>query len=135
MKSHTEVEKLKLKKIKLAQQLETENASNNSSKFPMIHLIVEFESTVSVHTLTIPIAEEYEIFKSILERAFRIKNIAEDLKFEILIRILAENMLCYTSDADVKSYGVKKQRKGILSKNAWKSIKRTRRATGAHFRY
>ncbi|GFU53291.1 uncharacterized protein TNCV_2953271 [Trichonephila clavipes] len=109
--------KLEFERIKLAQlqkQLELANIQKNLLQNPSV-----FETAVninvetllkSVKTLTIPVpsrVESYNLFFQSLEKAFKIKEVPEQFKGEILLNILGErvnNLLVHVSEEELNNY-------------------------------
>ncbi|GFY02721.1 retrovirus-related Pol polyprotein from transposon 297 [Trichonephila clavipes] len=113
--SQLELEKIKLqqieREIELQKALAEGQATQQSSKGHTINL----ENLIkSVKTLTIQIptkTENFGLFFQSLERSFRVKNVPENLKAEILINILGErahNVLLYIKDDEIKEYDLVK---------------------------
>ncbi|GFV47822.1 retrovirus-related Pol polyprotein from transposon 17.6 [Trichonephila clavipes] len=113
--SQLELEKIKLqqieREIELQKALAEGQATQQSSKGDTINL----ENLIkSVKTLTIQIptkTENFGLFFQSLERSFRVKNVPENLKAEILINILGErahNVLLYIKDDEIKEYDLVK---------------------------
>ncbi|GFV46146.1 uncharacterized protein TNCV_1257021 [Trichonephila clavipes] len=113
--SQLELEKIKLQQIKreieLQKALAEGQATQQSSKGDTINL----ENLIkSVKTLAIQIptkTENFGLFFQSLERSFRVKNVPENLKAEILINILGErahNVLLYIKDDEIKEYDLVK---------------------------
>ncbi|GFV88111.1 integrase catalytic domain-containing protein [Trichonephila clavipes] len=113
--SQLELEKIKLqqieREIELQKALAEGQATQQSSKGDTINL----ENLIkSVKTLTIQIptkTENFGLFFQSLGRSFRIKNVPENLKAEILINILGErahNVLLYIKDDEIKEYDLVK---------------------------
>ncbi|GFT20331.1 retrovirus-related Pol polyprotein from transposon 297 [Trichonephila clavipes] len=109
--SQLELEKIKLqqieREIELQKALAEGQATQQSSKGDTNNL----ENLIkSVKTLTIQIptkTENFGLFFQSLERSFRVKNVPENLKAEILINILGErahNILLYIKDDEIKEY-------------------------------
>ncbi|GFW02264.1 integrase catalytic domain-containing protein [Trichonephila clavipes] len=114
-KSQLELEKIKLqqieREIELQKALAEGQATQQSSKGDTNNL----ENLIkSVKTLTIQIptkTENFGLFFQSLERSFRVKNVPENLKAEILINILGErahNVLLYIKDDEIKEYDLVK---------------------------
>ena len=122
-KMHNDAQKLELEKVKLAQiekqlQLETLRAENQNKTEVIPANADSTTKTVnnlenllkSVKVLTIPVPdkpENFNLFFQTLERAFKIKNVPEDFKAEILLNILGEKLnhiLYYINDEEIKSY-------------------------------
>lgn len=113
---------LALEKIKLAQleqEVELEKVKSqriNKNELPglssdTISDSCNLEKLIqSIRTLTIPIpdkSENFNLFFRTLERAFKTKNVPDNLKAEILINLLgdkAKNILFYITEDDIKSY-------------------------------
>ncbi|GFW97598.1 transposon Ty3-G Gag-Pol polyprotein [Trichonephila clavipes] len=113
--SQLELEKIKLqqieREIELQKTLAEGQATQQSSKGDTNNL----ENLIkSVKTLTIQIptkTENFGLFFQSLERSFRVKNVPENLKAEILINILGErahNVLLYIKDDEIKEYDLVK---------------------------
>ncbi|GFU85392.1 integrase catalytic domain-containing protein [Trichonephila clavipes] len=113
--SQLELEKIKLqqigREIELQKTLAEGQATQQSSKGDTNNL----ENLIkSVKTLTIQIptkTENFGLFFQSLERSFRVKNVPENLKAEILINILGErahNILLYIKDDEIKEYDLVK---------------------------
>ncbi|GFX19990.1 transposon Tf2-6 polyprotein [Trichonephila clavipes] len=113
--SQLELEKIKLqqieREIELQKALAEGRATQQSSKGDTNNL----ENLIkSVKTLTIQIptkTENFGLFFQSLERSFRVKNVPENLKAEILINILGErahNVLLYIKDDEIKEYDLVK---------------------------
>ncbi|GFT92189.1 uncharacterized protein TNCV_1973161 [Trichonephila clavipes] len=113
--SQLEIEKIKLqqieREIELQKTLAEGQATQQSSKEDTNNL----ENLIkSVKTLTIQIptkTENFGLFFQSLERSFRVKNVPENLKAEILINILGErahNVLLYIKDDEIKEYDLVK---------------------------
>ncbi|GFX21490.1 integrase catalytic domain-containing protein [Trichonephila clavipes] len=113
--SQLELEKIKLqqieREIELQKALAEGQATQQSSKGDTINL----ENLIkSAKTLTIQIptkTENFGLFFQSLERSFRVKNVPENLKAEILINILGErahNVLLYIKDDEIKEYDLVK---------------------------
>ncbi|GFU44295.1 transposon Tf2-6 polyprotein [Trichonephila clavipes] len=109
--SQLELEKIKLqqieREIELQKTLAEGQATQQSSKGDTNNL----ENLImSVKTLTIQIptkTENFGLFFQSLERLFRVKNVPENLKAEILINILSErahNILLCIKDDEIKEY-------------------------------
>ncbi|GFX88188.1 uncharacterized protein TNCV_160021 [Trichonephila clavipes] len=111
--------KLEFERIKLAQlqkQLELANIQKNLPQNPDIRNPSVFETAAninvetllkSVKTLTIPVpsrVESYNLFFQSLEKAFKIKEVPEQFKGEILLNILGErvnNLLVHVSEEEL----------------------------------
>ncbi|GFX06130.1 integrase catalytic domain-containing protein [Trichonephila clavipes] len=109
--SQLELEKIKLQQIELQKALAEGQATQQSSKGDTNNL----ENLIkSVKTLTIQIptkTENFGLFFQSLEWSFRVKNVPENLKAEILINILderAHNVLLYIKDDEIKEYDLVK---------------------------
>ncbi|GFS77059.1 uncharacterized protein TNCV_3756991 [Trichonephila clavipes] len=114
--------KLEFERIKLAQlqkQLELANIQKNLPQNPDIRNPSVFETAAncnvetllkSVKTLTIPVpsrVESYNLFFQSLEKAFKIKEVPEQFKGEILLNILGErvnNLLVHVSEEELNNY-------------------------------
>ncbi|GFX77775.1 DUF1758 domain-containing protein [Trichonephila clavipes] len=114
--------KLEFDRIKLAQlqkQLELANIQKNLPQNPDIRNPSVFETAAncnvetllkSVKTLTIPVpsrVESYNLFFQSLEKAFKIKEVPEQFKGEILLNILGErvnNLLVHVSEEELNNY-------------------------------
>ncbi|GFX36241.1 uncharacterized protein TNCV_2065791 [Trichonephila clavipes] len=114
--------KLEFEPIKLAQlqkQLELANIQKNLPQNSDIQNPSVFESAAninvetllkSVKTLTIPVpsrVESYNLFFQSLEKAFKIKEVPEQFKGEILLNILGEkinNLLVHVSEEELNNY-------------------------------
>ncbi|GFW68362.1 DUF1758 domain-containing protein [Trichonephila clavipes] len=115
--------KLEFERIKLAQlqkQLELANIQKNLPQNPDIRNPSVFETATncnvetllkSVKTLTIPVpprgVESYNLFFQSLEKAFKIKEVPEQIKGEILLYILGErvnNLLVHVSEEELNNY-------------------------------
>ncbi|GFV93171.1 uncharacterized protein TNCV_573101 [Trichonephila clavipes] len=109
--------KLEFERIKLAQlqkQLELANIQKNLPQNPSV-----FETAANINvetllkfvkTLTIPVpstVESYNLFFQSLEKAFKIKEVPEKFKGEILLNILGErcnNILVHVSEEELNNY-------------------------------
>ncbi|GFW05632.1 uncharacterized protein TNCV_4003331 [Trichonephila clavipes] len=114
--------KLEFERIKLAQlqkQLELANIQKNLIENSDIRNPSVFETAdnnnvetllKSVKTLTIPVpsrVESYNLFFQSLEKAFKIKEVPEQFKCEILLNILGErvnNLLVHVSEEELNNY-------------------------------
>ncbi|GFX95065.1 uncharacterized protein TNCV_3605241 [Trichonephila clavipes] len=114
--------KLEFERIKLAQlqkQLELANIQKNLIQNSDIRNPSVFETAAninvetllkSVKTLTIPVpsrVESYNLFFQSLEKAFKIKEVPEQFKGEILLNILGErvnNLLVHVSEEELINY-------------------------------
>ncbi|GFV97600.1 integrase catalytic domain-containing protein [Trichonephila clavipes] len=114
--------KLEFERIKLAQlqkQLELANIQKNLPQNSDIRNPSVFETAdnnnvetllKSVKTLTIPVpsrVESYNLFFQSLEKAFKIKEVPEQFKCEILLNILGErvnNLLVHVSEEELNNY-------------------------------
>ncbi|GFT01210.1 uncharacterized protein TNCV_3373301 [Trichonephila clavipes] len=114
--------KLEFKRIKLAQlqkQLELANIQKNLLQNSDIQnpSVLETAANInvetllkSVKTLTIPVpsrVESYNLFFQSLEKAFKIKEVPEQFKGEILLNILGErvnNLLVHVSEEELNNY-------------------------------
>ncbi|GFW42052.1 uncharacterized protein TNCV_1905101 [Trichonephila clavipes] len=114
--------KLEFERIKLAQlqkQLELANIQKNLIENSDIQNPSVFETAAninvetllkSVKTLTIPVpsrVESYNLFFQSLEKAFKIKEVPEQFKGEILLNILGErvnNLLVHVSEEALNNY-------------------------------
>ncbi|GFW94004.1 DUF1758 domain-containing protein [Trichonephila clavipes] len=114
--------KLEFERIKLAQlqkQLELANIQKNLIENSDIQNPSVFETAAninvetllkSVKTLTIPVpsrVESYNLFFQSLEKAFKIKEVPEQFKCEILLNILGErvnNLLVHVSEEELNNY-------------------------------
>ncbi|GFX82743.1 uncharacterized protein TNCV_1194181 [Trichonephila clavipes] len=114
--------KLEFERIKLAQlqkQLELANIQKNLPQNSDIQNPSVFETAAninvetllkSVKTLTIPVpsrVESYNLFFQSLEKAFKIKEVPEQFKGEILLNILGErvnNLLVHVSEEELNNY-------------------------------
>ncbi|GFW07333.1 DUF1758 domain-containing protein [Trichonephila clavipes] len=114
--------KLEFERIKLAQlqkQLELANIQKNLPQNSDIRNPSVFETAdnnnvetllKSVKTLTIPVpsrVESYNLFFQSLEKAFKIKEVPEQFKGEILLNILGErvnNLLVHVSEEELNNY-------------------------------
>ncbi|GFU32684.1 uncharacterized protein TNCV_2712991 [Trichonephila clavipes] len=114
--------KLKFERIKLAQlqkQLDLANIQKNLPQNSDIRNQSVLESAAninvetllkSVKTLTIPVpssVESYNLFFQSLEKAFKIKEVPEQFKGEILLNILGErvnNLLVHVSEEELNNY-------------------------------
>ncbi|GFX88016.1 uncharacterized protein TNCV_5043521 [Trichonephila clavipes] len=114
--------KLEFERIKLAQlqkQLELANIQKNLIENSDIRNPSVFETAAninvetllkSVKTLTIPVpsrVESYNLFFQSLEKAFKIKEVPEQFKGEILLNILGErvnNLLVHVSEEELNNY-------------------------------
>ncbi|GFY36226.1 uncharacterized protein TNCV_4845981 [Trichonephila clavipes] len=114
--------KLDFERIKLAQlqkQLELANIQKNLPQNSDIQNPTVFETAAnfnvetllkSVKTLTIPVpsrVESYNLFFQSLEKAFKIKEVPEQFKGEILLNILDErvnNLLVHVSEEELNNY-------------------------------
>ncbi|GFV99672.1 DUF1758 domain-containing protein [Trichonephila clavipes] len=114
--------KLEFERIKLAQlqkQLELANIQKNLIENSDIRNPSVFETAnninvetllKSVKTLTIPVpsrVESYNLFFQSLEKAFKIKEVPEQFKGEILLNILGEkvnNLLVHVSEEELNNY-------------------------------
>ncbi|GFW03618.1 uncharacterized protein TNCV_3988371 [Trichonephila clavipes] len=114
--------KLEFERIKLAQlqkQLELANIQKNLPQNSDIQNPSVFETAAninvktllkSVKTLTIPVpsrVESYNSFFQSLEKAFKIKEVPEQFKGEILLNILDErvnNLLVHVSEEELSNY-------------------------------
>ncbi|GFS76818.1 uncharacterized protein TNCV_3453901 [Trichonephila clavipes] len=114
--------KLEFERIKLAQlqkQLELANIQKNLPQNSDIQNPSVFETAAnitvetllkSVKTLTIPVnsrVESYNLFFQSLEKAFKIKEVPEQFKGEILLNILGErvnNLLVHVSEEELINY-------------------------------
>ncbi|GFT09580.1 uncharacterized protein TNCV_4947591 [Trichonephila clavipes] len=114
--------KLEFERIKLAQlqkQLELANIQKNLPQNSDIQNPSVFETVAninvetllkSVKTLTIPVPsrmESYNLFFQSLEKAFKIKEVPEQFKGEILLNILGErvnNLLIHVSEEELNNY-------------------------------
>ncbi|GFY12920.1 uncharacterized protein TNCV_3074801 [Trichonephila clavipes] len=114
--------KLEFERIKLAQfqkQLELANIQKNLLQNSDIRNPSVFETAAninvetllkSVKTLTIPVpsrVESYNLFFQSLEKAFKIKEVPEQFKGEILLNILGErvnNLLVHVSEEELNNY-------------------------------
>ncbi|GFW78687.1 uncharacterized protein TNCV_4261101 [Trichonephila clavipes] len=114
--------KLEFERIKLAQlqkQLELANIQKNLPENSDIRnqSVLETAASInvetllkSVKTLTIPVpsrVESYNLFFQSLEKAFKIKEVPEQLKGEILLNILGErvnNLLVHVSEEELNNY-------------------------------
>ncbi|GFU84099.1 uncharacterized protein TNCV_4503991 [Trichonephila clavipes] len=114
--------KLEFERIKLAQlqkQLELANIQKNLPQNSDIRNQSVLESAaninvetllMSVKTLTIPVpsrVESYNLFFQSLEKAFKIKEVPEQFKGEILLNILGErvnNLLVHVSEEELNNY-------------------------------
>ncbi|GFU87484.1 uncharacterized protein TNCV_2446181 [Trichonephila clavipes] len=114
--------KLEFEQIKLAQlqkQLELANIQKNLPQNFDIRNPIVFETAAninvetllkSVKTLTIPVpsrVESYNLFFQSLEKAFKIKEVPEQFKGEILLNILGErvnNLLVHVSEEELNNY-------------------------------
>ncbi|GFT06218.1 uncharacterized protein TNCV_800391 [Trichonephila clavipes] len=114
--------KLEFERIKLAQlqkQLELANIQKNLPENSDIRNPSGFETAdnnnvetllKSVKTLTIPVpsrVESYNLFFQSLEKAFKIKEVPEQFKCEILLNILGErvnNLLVHVSEEELNNY-------------------------------
>ncbi|GFU75838.1 uncharacterized protein TNCV_1652971 [Trichonephila clavipes] len=114
--------KLEFERIKLAQlqkQLELANIQKNLPQNPDIRNPSVCETAAncnvetllkSVKTLTIPVpsrVESYNLFFQSLEKAFKIKEVPEQFKCEILLNILGErvnNLLVHVSEEELNNY-------------------------------
>ncbi|GIY42904.1 uncharacterized protein CEXT_608321 [Caerostris extrusa] len=106
---NVEVKQLKLKQLE--KELELENLwKERSASFK-----TEFEDDLvivikSVKTFYMPVPNRYELFHLFvqsLEKVFKVKNVFEELKSEILLNILGEkanNLIVYISEEDLKNY-------------------------------
>ncbi|GFX28503.1 integrase catalytic domain-containing protein [Trichonephila clavipes] len=114
--------KLEFERIKLAQlqkQLELANIQKNLLQNSDIRnpSVLETAANInvetllkSVKTLTIPVpskVESYNLFFQSLEKAFKIKDVPEQFKGEILLNILGErvnNLLVHVSEEELNNY-------------------------------
>ncbi|GFW54864.1 integrase catalytic domain-containing protein [Trichonephila clavipes] len=114
--------KLEFERIKLAQlqkQLELANIQKNLPQNSDIRNQSVLETAAntnvetllkSVKTLTIPVpsrVESYNLFFQSLEKAFKIKEVPEQFKGEILLNILGErvnNLLVHVSEEELNNY-------------------------------
>ncbi|GFW36386.1 uncharacterized protein TNCV_3713051 [Trichonephila clavipes] len=114
--------KLEFERIKLAQlqkQLELANIQKNLLQNSDIQNPSVFETATninvetllkSVKTLTIPVpsrVESYNLFYQSLKKAFKIKEVPEQFKGEILLNILGErvnNLLVHVSEEELNNY-------------------------------
>ncbi|GFX42041.1 uncharacterized protein TNCV_353481 [Trichonephila clavipes] len=114
--------KLEFERIKLAQlqkQLELANIQKNLPQNSDIRNPSVFETAdnnnvetllKSMKTLTIPLpsrVESYNLFFQSLEKAFKIKEVPEQFKGEILLNILGErvnNLLVHVSEEELNNY-------------------------------
>ncbi|GFW18289.1 uncharacterized protein TNCV_4008281 [Trichonephila clavipes] len=114
--------KLEFERIKLAQlqkQLELANIQKNLIQNSDIRNPSVFETAAninvetllkSVKSLTIPVpsrVESYNLFFQSLEKAFKIKEVPEQFKGEILLNILGErvnNLLVHVSEEELNNY-------------------------------
>ncbi|GFX68342.1 uncharacterized protein TNCV_2817161 [Trichonephila clavipes] len=114
--------KLEFERIKLAQlqkQLELANIQKNLLQNSDIQnpSVLETAANInvetllkSVKTLTIPVpsrVESYNLFFQSLEKAFKIKEVPEQFKGEILLNILGErvnNLLVHVSEEELNNY-------------------------------
>ncbi|GFW87257.1 integrase catalytic domain-containing protein [Trichonephila clavipes] len=114
--------KLEFERIKLAQlqkQLELANIQKNLLQNSDIQnpSVLETVANInvetllkSVKTLTIPVrsrVESYNLFFQSLEKAFKIKEVPEQFKVEILLNILGEivnNLLVHDSEEELNNY-------------------------------
>ncbi|GFV13319.1 uncharacterized protein TNCV_3656391 [Trichonephila clavipes] len=114
--------KLEFKRIKLAQlqkQLELANIQKNLLQNSDIQnpSVLETAANInvetllkSVKTLTVPVpsrGESYNLFFQSLEKAFKIKEVPEQFKGEILLNILGErvnNLLVHVSEEELSNY-------------------------------
>ena len=116
LKSHDEA-KLEFEKIKLSQlqaELELANMRKEipqNETFETNSLNQNIENLIkSVKTLTISVptkAESFNLFFQSIEKAFRTKNVPEELKAEILLNILGEkvnNLMVYVKEEDINNY-------------------------------
>ncbi|GFW89660.1 integrase catalytic domain-containing protein [Trichonephila clavipes] len=118
--SETKLESERIKLVQLQKQLELANIQKNLPQYSDIrnqsvletaaNINVETLLLKSVKTLTIPLpsrVESYNLFFQSLEKNFKIKEVPEQFKGEILLNILGErvnNLLVHVSEEELNNY-------------------------------
>ncbi|GBM73047.1 hypothetical protein AVEN_268525-1 [Araneus ventricosus] len=96
-----------LNRLRLTQQTESNNTTHDS-----VETIQSLDKLLKAdQTLSIPVPkknETWNLFFYSIERAFKHKNVPEEYKSEILLKLIGEkaaNILIYIDDDDLKDYG------------------------------